>query len=105
MRTPTTDQLTLMRAAHRNGGRLPSQSFAYYGLFAPYGATEKIPEILAVAAQARRDADATRILLTQLNRMQLAMAGGFLGVDRTDDPAPGTLADRYVVAIRVGYVP
>lgn len=104
MRTPTTDQLTLMRAAHLNGGQLPAHSFARYGMFPPYGGTEKITEILAVAAQTRRDDDAASILLTQFSRDQLLMAGGFLGVDRADEPAPGVLADRYVAAIRDGYI-
>lgn len=105
MRKPNIPQLQLLITAHRNGGRLPSQSFAYYGVYAPYGGTEKIQAALAEAADTRDDIAAEKILRDRLDRGQMLMAGGFLGVDRRDTDAPGTLAERYVTAIRAGRIP
>lgn len=104
MRKPNTLQLRLLVAAHRNGGRLPSHSFAYYGVYAPYGGTEKIQAALAAAAKTRSDADAAQILLDRLDRGQMLMAGGFLGVERSDHDGSGTLAEQYVAAIRAGRI-
>jgi hypothetical protein len=104
MTGPTTDQLTLLKAAHRNGGRLPAQSFARYGVFAPYGGTEEITETLSLVAQTRKHMDAVSILLARLDRGQLAMAGGFLGVECRHGTAPGELAGKYVAGIRNGCI-
>jgi len=104
MRKPNIPQLRILMAAHRNGGRLPSQSFAYYGVYAPYGGTEKIQAALAEAAGTRNDTAAEQILLDRLDRLQMLMAGGFLDVERRDTDARGTLAERYVAAIRAGRI-
>lgn len=104
MRKPSAQMMTLLIAAHRNGGRLPSQSFAYYGVYAPYGGTENIQAALAGAAKIRDDAAAERYLCDNLDTNQMLMAGGFLDVERRDTHARGTLAERYVKAIRASRI-
>jgi hypothetical protein len=104
MRKPSAQMMTLLKAAHRNGGRLPSQSFAYYGVYAPYGGTEDIQAALAGAAKIRDDVAAERYLCDNLNTNQMLMAGGFLDVERRDTHARGTLAERYVKAIRASRI-
>lgn len=104
MRKPTLSQIYLLARAHHNGGRLPANSFARYGVYPLFRGAEHIHTVLAAAARIRNDVKAVQHLCAELSQHEILMAGGFLGVDRTDTDAPGTLADRYVTAIRAGRI-
>lgn len=102
---PTRRQLTLLAVAHRNGGRLPSNSFARSGAYPVLRGAETIHAALTAAAQTPTRAAAALLLVTSLDDGQLRMAGGFLHLDIDRSRfAPADLADLYVTAIRAGYV-
>ncbi len=99
-KTPTAPQLFLLSYAHANNGRLPSGSFAYYGMFRRFGGAEKIQAALRAAAYTADDDAAAARLCDARDYDQMLMAGGCLGVERRNGEGARTLADRYVTAIR-----
>jgi hypothetical protein len=103
MRKPTMSHLTVLAVATRNGGRLPCDVLAHAGLHVAYGGATDIIDALHEASQARTIDDAAQRLLDRLNNSQMQMAGGFLNVTRTSRDTRHEMADRYAVAIKVGF--
>jgi hypothetical protein len=101
MAQPSTPQMRVLLAAVRNGGRVPSNAFAYAGYFPAARGCERIVGVLNRAAKASTQNTCEEVLLDGLDSCQLLMAGGFLGVERNSfHDGRGDLAERYATAIR-----